>query len=172
MKTESAVKKLLPAILLVPALAVGADRTPDQEFYEEAAQSGLAEVELGKLAQEKARSPEVKAFGAMMVKDHTAANEKLKALAAQKGVKLPTKPGLEHTATKAKLEVLSGETFDKSYVKGMVDDHEDDIEDFEEQVREGKDADAKAFATATLPTLRTHLQHIREIATKMGVDAD
>jgi len=166
------VKKLIPALLLVPALVLAADKSPDHEFYEEAAQGGIAEVELGKLAQQKAQSPDVKAFGAMMVKDHSAANEKLKAVAARKGVSLPTKPGIEHTATKAKLEVLSGATFDKSYVKSMIDDHEDDIEDFEEEVREGKDADAKAFATEALPTLRTHLQHIREIATKMGIDAD
>ena len=165
-------KKLIPALLLVPALVLAADKSPDHEFYEEAAQGGIAEVELGKLAQQKAQSPDVKAFGAMMVKDHSAANEKLKAVAARKGVSLPTKPGIEHTATKAKLEVLSGATFDKSYVKSMIDDHEDDIEDFEEEVREGKDADAKAFATEALPTLRTHLQHIREIATKMGIDAD
>ena len=165
-------KKLLPALLLVPTLVLAADKSPDHEFYEEAAQGGMAEVELGKLAQQKATSPEVKAFGAMMVKDHSAANEKLKALAAKKGVTLPTKPGIEHTATKAKLEVLSGETFDKSYVKGMVDDHQDDIEEFEEEAKDGKDADARAFATATLPTLRTHLQHIQQIAKKMGVDAD
>ena len=165
-------KKLLPALLLVPAMVMAADKSPDHEFYEEAAQGGMAEVELGKLAQQKATSADVKAFGAMMVKDHTAANEKLKALAAKKGVELPTKPGIEHTATKAKLEVLSGETFDKSYVKGMVDDHQDDIEEFEEEAKDGKDADARAFATATLPTLRTHLQHIQQIAKKMGVDAD
>ncbi|RYG88453.1 DUF4142 domain-containing protein, partial [bacterium] len=65
--------RFLPALLLLPGLALGADKSPDESFYEKAAHGGLAEVELGQLAQEKGRSPDVKAFGAMMVKDHTAA---------------------------------------------------------------------------------------------------
>ena len=165
-------KKFIPALLLAPTLLMAADKSPDQSFYEKAAEGGMYEVELGKLAQEKAKSADVKAFGAMMVKDHSAANMKLKAVATKKGVELPTKPGMMQMATKAKLEILSGETFDKSYVKGMVDDHQKDIAEFEKEAKEGKDADAKAFATAALPTLRTHLKHIQEVATKMGVDAN
>jgi putative membrane protein len=165
-------KKFLPALFLLPTLVLGADKSPDQSFYDNAAEGGIAEVELGKLAQEKGTSAAVKEFGAMMVKDHSAANMKLKAVAAKKGVELPTKPGMMQMATKTKLEVLSGGTFDKSYIRGMVDDHQKDIALFEKEAKEGKDADAKAFATATLPTLRTHLKHVQEIATKMGVDAN
>ena len=170
-------KKLLPALALIPALAltpalVFAADNPDEDFFENAAQGGLAEVELGKLAQQKGTSAAVKEFAAMMVKDHSMANDKLKALATKKGVELPTKPGLTHMATKTKLEAFSGETFDKSYAKGMVEDHEDTIELFEKEVKNGKDADAKALATATLPTLRTHLQHAKALATKVGTKAD
>ena len=165
-------KKFIPALLLAPALLMAADKSPDQSFYEKAAEGGLYEVELGKLAVDKGTSPAVKEFGAMMVKDHSAANVKLKAVATKKGIELPTKPGMLQMATKAKLEILSGETFDKSYVRGMVDDHQKDIAEFEKEAKEGKDGDAKAFATATLPTLRMHLKHIQGVATKMGVDAN
>lgn len=165
-------KKLIPALLLIPGILLAADKSPDESFYEKAAQGGIAEVEMGRLAQEKAKSPEVKAFGAMMVKDHAAANDKMKAVAAKKGIDLPTKPSVAQMATKTKLQVLSGDTFDKSYVKDMVEDHVKDIAEFEKEARDGKDPDAKAFATATLPTLREHLEKIRHVASMTGVKLD
>jgi putative membrane protein len=72
-------------------------------------------------------------------------------------------------ATKAKLDVLSGDTFDKSYVKGQISTHRDTIALFRKEISSGQDADAKAFATATLPTLRAHLKAIDAIATGMGI---
>ncbi len=138
-------EKTHPVLALLPTLILAADKSPDQSFHDKAAEGGTAEVELGKLAQQKAQSPAVKEFGAMMVKDHSMANEKLKAVASKKGVELPKKPGIGQMATKAKLEVLSGETFDKSYVKGMIEDHEEDIEEFEKEAKDGRDADARAL---------------------------
>jgi len=165
--------KRIPLLLaaLAPLAAFAADN-PDQSFFDHAAEGGLAEVSLGKLAQEKASDPKVKEFGAMMVTDHSAANEKLKALAAKEGVKLPTSPGVGQMATKAKLEVLTGDTFDKSYVKGMVKDHEEDVALFRTEATSGKDAGAKAFAAATLPTLEEHLKKIRSIAAARGIKVD
>src|ERR1700761_185836 len=138
-----------------PMSAVAADN-PDMSFYKKAAEGGLAEVELGKLAQEKSPTQTVKDFGAMMVKDHSAANRKLQTVAASKDIKLPTSPSVGQMGTKAKLEVLSGSTFDKSYIKGMVKDHEEDIKEFEKEATTGQDPQAKAFASATLPTLKSH----------------
>ena len=153
-----------------PVSALAADN-PDMSFYKKAAEGGLAEVELGKLAQEKSSNQSVKDFGAMMVKDHSAANRKLQTVAASKDIKLPTSPSVGQMGTKAKLEVLTGATFDKSYIKGMVKDHEEDIKEFEKEASSGQDADAKAYAVATLPTLKTHLKKIQEIAAAQGVDA-
>jgi putative membrane protein len=75
-------------------------------------------------------------------------------------------------ATKAKLEILSGDTFDKSYIKGMIKDHEEDITVFKKEAASGQDPDAKAYAAATLPTLRAHLMKIKSIATTAGVSVD
>jgi putative membrane protein len=161
---------LMNMSLAWPLSALAAD-SPDQSFYKKAAEGGLAEVDLGKLAQEKSPTPSVKDFGAMMVKDHSAANRKLQTVASSKNIKLPTSPGVGQMATKTKLEVLSGATFDKSYIKGMVKDHEEDIKEFENEVSTGQDADAKAYAAATLPTLKAHLKKIQEIAAAQGVDA-
>jgi len=147
-----------------------ADDNPDATFYKKAAEDGMAEVELGKLAQDKSPTASVKEFGAMMVTDHSAANDKLKVIAAQKNIKLPTSPSVGQMATKTKLEALSGKPFDKSYIKGMVEDHQEDIKEFQTEATSGQDADAKAYAAATLPTLKAHLKKIRAIASAQGVD--
>ena len=160
------------AMALPPTVLLAADANPDAAFYKSAAQGGIAEVELGKLAQEKSSSPSVKEFGAMMVSDHSAANEKLEGIAAGKGIDLPTSPGAGEMATKAKLEVLKGTSFDESYIKGMIKDHEEDIKEFQKEAASGRDPDAKAFAKATLPTLQAHLKKIQSIAASAGVSAD
>jgi putative membrane protein len=166
-------KKLMQALILIaPLAAFAADKSPDESFYKKAAEGGISEVEQGKLAQERGNSQAVKDFGAMMVKDHSAANDRLKSIADSKGISLPGSASMAQMATKGKLEVLKGDTFDKSYVKGMVKDHEEDIKEFEKEAREGQDPEAKAFASKTLPTLRAHLAKIRSIATDAGIKTD
>jgi putative membrane protein len=159
-------------LLLMAPVAAFAANNPDAAFYKHAAEGGLAEVELGNLAQQKSTNQSVKDFGAMMVKDHSAANEKLKSVAASKNVKLPGSPSVAQMATKTKLKVLSGNSFDKAYVKDMIKDHQEDIAEFQKEAASGEDADAKAFAEATLPTLQKHLKRIQSIATDMGISAD
>jgi putative membrane protein len=158
-------------LLLMPLFAYAA-ASPDSAFYKHAAEGGLSEVELGNLAQEGSRSPSVQQFGAMMVKDHSAANDKLKSVADAKGISLPTSASVGQMATRVKLQALSGESFDKSYIEGMIKDHEEDIAEFNKEATSGKDPDAKAFAAATLPTLKAHLQKIKAIASTAGVSAD
>jgi putative membrane protein len=166
-------ERLLATLLLVfPFTVFGADSSSDSAFYKNAAEGGISEVELGNLAQKKSNNDSVKEFGAMMVKDHTAANDKLKTVAASKNISLPTSASVGQMATKAKLEVLSGDAFDKSYIKGMIKDHEEDIAMFKKEAASGQDPDAKAFAVATLPTLRAHLKKIKSIAAAAGVSLD
>jgi putative membrane protein len=159
----------LAMVLASCAMVVSAASNPDDSFFKKAAEGGLAEVELGTMAQNKSPTPSVKEFGSMMVTDHTAANAKLKGIAASKNIELPTSPSVGQMATKAKLDVLSGTSFDKSYIKGMVEDHEETIKLFQTEASSGQDADAKAFAAATLPTLQSHLKKIESIATAQGV---
>ncbi|MDB6084015.1 MAG: outer membrane protein, partial [Gammaproteobacteria bacterium] len=99
-------------------------------------------------------------------------NEKLKTIAASKNIKLPASPSVGQMATKTKLQVLTGDAFDKSYIKGMIEDHEEDIKEFRKEATSGQDAEAKAYAAATLPTLQTHLKKIQQIAASAGVKAD
>lgn len=144
--------------------AVDAD---DAKFAVAAANGGMAEVELGKLAQEKAASSKVKDFSGMMVTDHSKAGDELKALAKSKNITLPTAIDSKEQKVKDDLSAKSGADFDKAYVSNMIDDHKEDIKEFEDAAKNLKDADLKAFAAKTLPTLKMHLQAIQKIHDSM-----
>jgi putative membrane protein len=160
---------MLAALIALPVAALAASASPDMSFYKSLAEGGIAEVRDGKLAQQKSADPKIKDFAAMMVKDHTAANQDLMALAQSKGIKLPGGPGIGADTKKAELEVLSGETFVKSYVKSQVKGHRATVELLQKEISTGQDAQAKAFAQKVLPTVQSHLQAIESIATSMGV---
>jgi putative membrane protein len=160
---------MLVALSALPVAAFAASGTPDMSFYKSLAEGGIAEVRDGKLAQQKSADPKVKDFAAMMVKDHTAANEELMALAQSKGIKLPGGPGIGADTKKAELDVLTGETFDKSYVKSQVKGHRETVDLLQKEISSGQDAQAKAFAQKVLPTVQSHLKAIEGIATSMGI---
>jgi len=130
----------------------------DASFIKDAAQGGMLEVELGKLAQDKAASGKVKEFGERMEQDHSKANDELKKLAADKGVQLSTALDSKHKSKIDKLAKLSGADFDKRYISDMVSDHKTTINAFQKEADKGKDADVKQFASKTLPTIKEHLQ--------------
>lgn len=131
---------------------------PDHDFVLEAAMGGMAEVDLGHLASEKAQSDQVKQFAQRMVTDHGKANDELKALVASKQINLPTDSGAHHKAIKDRLSKLSGAAFDRAYMQEMVTDHRKDVNAFRKASTSGKDPDVKAWAAKTLPTLEEHLQ--------------
>jgi putative membrane protein len=139
--------------------------SPD-DFMKAASQGGLAEVEMGKLAAAKATDPEVKKFAQMMIDDHTKANTELKAVAAKKSVTLPADLGT-HQSDLDDLKGKSGADFDKTYVKLMLNDHKEDVEEFESQAAKSADPDVKAFAAKTLPTLKKHLESIQTISDRI-----
>lgn len=132
--------------------------SPDHAFVEKAAMGGMVEVELGKLAQQKAASDDVKKFGARMEQDHAKASEELKQVASSKGIQLPASLDKKHQADVDRFSKMSGAQFDRAYMDHMVDDHKKDVADFKKEASSGKDADVKSFASKTLPTLQEHLQ--------------
>jgi putative membrane protein len=130
----------------------------DRQFIMEAARGGMAEVELGQLASDKAQSDAVKQFAQRMVTDHGKANDELKSLAQSKNVTLPAELDAKHKSTKDRLSKLSGAQFDRAYMQEMVSDHQKDVSEFRKQSQSAKDAELKAWAAKTLPTLQEHLQ--------------
>lgn len=162
-------KFLVIATLTAAApLALAAGSSPDHSFYHSLAEGGMAEVDLGKLAQQKSTNPKVKQFAQMMVTDHSAANAKLDALATSKQADVPRTLDASHQAEKSKLEALSGSSFDKAYVKSQVKDHEKTVSLLEKEISSGQDADAKAFAQSVLPTVKHHLEAARTLASEEG----
>ena len=142
------------------ALGVSED---DAKFLEFAADGGMTEVEASKLAQSMGTSKQVKEFGDQMIKDHTAAGNELKSLAATKNVTLPATVGEDHQKAINELSNKKGADFDKAYVNMMVDDHQKTVDKFKDASENCKDADIKAFATKTLPTLQGHLDHVKAL---------
>ena len=130
----------------------------DRAFAQKAAIGGMAEVELGKLAQQKAASERVKQFGARMVADHSKANDELKQIAGGKGLALPSDLDAKHKAKLARMQKLAGAAFDRAYMDDMLADHKHDVADFQKEASSGRDGDLKSFASKTLPTLQDHLK--------------
>lgn len=139
----------------------------DDQFMTAAAQGGMMEVKMGELAASKTQNPEIKAFGNRMVADHGKANNDLKALAAKKNVTLPTEMSGGQKADYDRLSKLSGAEFDKEYVNMMVEDHEADLDAFQDQADDAKDADLKAFAAKYAPVIKSHYETIKGIKDKM-----
>src|SRR5213595_641025 len=112
------------------AAGMAAAQTPsaaDKQFVTKAAQGGMAEVELGQLAQQRASSDKVKEFGKRMSDDHSKANEELKKIAAQKQITVPSSVNAQQRATIDRLSKLKGAQFDRMYMQNMVKDHKEDV---------------------------------------------
>jgi putative membrane protein len=140
----------------------------DRTFIMEAAAGGMAEVELGRLASQKASRSEVKEFGQMMVDDHTKANNELMKIAQEKGLAAPHALKPQDTTTEDQLSKLSGQAFDRAYMQHMVKDHKKDVALFRKQSTGASDADVKQFASSTLPTLEKHLKRAQELEQIVG----
>ena len=134
----------------------------DATFMMTAASSNLLEIQTGKMAEERATSPKVKQFGKMMVDHHTKATQEMKTLASEMGVTLPTTLMPMH---KTMLDKLSGQTdaeFDEAYMDLMETAHKMDIAMFEAKSKNATSPSVKAFATKTLPMLRSHHKEASE----------
>jgi putative membrane protein len=146
----------------------GNSTVSDQGFLKEAADGGMAEVELGQLAMEKASSSDVKEFAQRMITDHGKANDQIKQIALRKSIQLPSEPSAKNRATKARLAKLSGEQFDKAYMSDMLEDHKKDVAAFKAERTNGHDPDIKHFAAETLPTLEDHLRQAETVNPKVA----
>lgn len=160
----------LCAAAAISSLSFAADgdlSKTDQTFIMKASGAGMYEVEISKVAIEKANDPAVKEFAQMMVVDHTKANDELKQFADSHNAKVAPGVPKDKQAVIAKMSKLEGANFDKAYHDQVgIKDHKADIALFEKEVKSGGNADLKAWAGKTLPTLKTHLQHAQDMKPK------
>lgn len=158
------------ACLSVSALAAekGGLSMSEKAFIKNAASSGEMEVQLGKVAQTNASSQAVKDFGKKMETDHQKANDELKAVASKANLQLPSEPERKHKSMVEKLSKVTGEKFDKYYMKDMVKAHKKDVADFQQMSKKAKDPALKAFVDKTLPVLQQHLEMATQTAQQVG----
>lgn len=136
----------------------------DGAFLEQVAQNGHAEIDGAKAALEKGTDARVKSFAQKLIDDHTKAHNELVALASSKGVELPKAPSIGQKAKAKILSLRDGEGYDKHFVESIgIKAHESTIKLFKRAVAEATDADVKAFATKTLPTLEAHLKQAHDL---------
>lgn len=138
----------------------------DANFVSKAAQSGLLEVQLGQLAQQKGSSEQVKQFGQQMVQDHEKANQQLMSIAQQVGATAPATLDRKHQRMIDKLSKLEGQEFDREFMQQQVKIHQQNVQDFQKQAENGQDPNLKSYAQQTLPALQHHLQMAQSAASQ------
>lgn len=148
-----------------PAAVIEPIKTDEEStaFLVKAANGGMAEVKLAQLAKDKAKDTAVQHFADMMIADHGGANEKIKALAAERNVTLPAEPGADEQKMADDLNKKSGADFDKAYVSAMVKGHEETLDLFKKASAKVSDAAVKTFADNTIPVIEHHLMRIKDI---------
>ena len=168
-------KRLTFALILGTAVAFTAGFAADKEksnkatakestFIKKAADGGMTEVELGKVAEKNGQKDDIKSFGSQMVKDHGKANDDLKNVTLKMNVTVPDKVSAKHQAGISKMSKLSGVAFDTAYAKDMVEDHEKDIAEFEKALGEVSNEDLKKFIDDAIPMMKGHLEMAKKMA--------
>jgi len=160
--------KMLSSLLLtlVAGTAIAAPPATGDGMLEKLAQGGLTEVEAGKLALTKSTTPGVKEFAEMTVKDHSAALEKVKAVAAARNVTLPKTPSEAQQDTMKALHARTGAHFEQAYLAAQVKAHEETVAMLKSEIASGQDAETKSLARELLPTVETHLKEAYRLAGK------
>lgn len=148
--------------------STSAKANPDQDFANKAAQGNRAEIELGQLVAGKTKDPNVKKFAQMMVKDHTDALSKLQLVAQSKNMTLPDDMPDDAKQLQSKLSGEQGKQLNKDYMAGMVQDHQQDVQEFQDAAQSVKDPEIKQWVTSTLPTLEKHLSKAQQLDAKVN----
>jgi putative membrane protein len=138
----------------------------DKKFVHSALEGGNAEVKLGQLAAQKGNSEDVKQFGQKMVDDHTKLGDQMKQIAQQQGIQVPEGIPSKDKALEARLNSLSGDAFDKAYIKAMVQDHKKDLSEFKKEASSGNATSIKDAASQGAQVISEHLQMAQQMAQK------
>jgi putative membrane protein len=164
---------VLAAVSIVAAPRVFAQSSTfsdeDKSFLKDSAQDNLAEIKMARLAVKTSKNPTVTTFAQKMITDHHALLAGAKPVAMKTGVTPPTSPGVEADAEYVKLKVLSGDTFDKSYIKTMVSDHHDDLNKVKAEHDSTQNASMKKLTAHAATVIAGHTEMIDGIAGKMGL---
>lgn len=140
----------------------------DRLFVRALAAGGMAEIELGKLAERKAGNDTAADFGKRMIQDHARVGDRLSELAKTDNIPLPDSIDQDHQSLRAQLEKLSGVQFDRLYIDGQIADHQEAAQLLEYEIGSGQDARLKAFASDVLPTVLQHLRLAQSVKAEIS----
>ena len=163
---------LFAVVLAAPVAASGqaaADKAnaADRQFVMQAMEGGMAEVETGRLAAERATNADVKAYGQHMVDDHSKMLSEMRSMAKSKNAKLTAQPAKKHQAAMKKLQSAEGDGFDKAFMTQMVKDHEDALKLVQDASKNAKDKELKAAAQKAAPEIEKHLEMAKSIQSSL-----
>lgn len=159
------------AILGVGTLAMAQKATDaDKDFTKTAMEGSNGEVTLGQLAEQKSNSADVKHFGEKMVTDHQKLNEDMTPVAQGMGITPPSGTSISDKAEEAKLKMMSGDSFDKAYIKEMVEDHRKDLAQFRKEAASAADPDLKKAAQHGVTVISEHLRMAEKLAQDHNVE--
>lgn len=157
---------LMALVAAAPAMAQSGPKTlqqPDQDFLVKASEGNISEIKLGQLAMHKANNPQIKQFAQRMIDDHTKAQQQLVKDTEASNIIDPDHMTKDAAGLYDKLNQEAGADFDKDYMSAMVNDHQDDVNTFQDEIKNGKNEQLKAYAQNTLPVLQQHLQSAKQI---------
>jgi putative membrane protein len=159
---------LCATLFLLAGQDLRGDEKPfdDASFVVTAATSAIHEVELARIAQSQAKNEAVRKFAETLATDHSKANEELKKIATEAGLKVPDKMNPEHQKVVDTFKEYKGDNFDRDYVKHMIAGHEKSADLFKRASKDAKDAKLKDFAARTLPVIQAHLDAARKLEVK------
>ncbi len=141
----------------------------DKDYLKDSTEGNLAEIKMAEMTLKTSKNADVRAFAQQMITDHRALIAGAKPVAAKAGVTPPTTPSAKEDAIYLKLKVLTGETYDKSYVKAMVEDHHEDLEKTKAENGSTANPDMKKLTSHAENVIAKHTQMIDTLAKKMGV---
>lgn len=161
MKTLFAAAAVAALLAAGPALAAASKAA--ESFMQQAQQGNQAEVDLGRIGQDKAQAEAVKGFAAAMVNDHGKSMDQLADIAEDKGVELAGKPDAAHQKKAEELQGLSGASFDQAFMAAMVQDHQKAVKQYQDAQKSIDDPEVKAYIDQTLPILQSHLRTAQQL---------
>jgi putative membrane protein len=161
-------RAVLTAICIVAGSVVASAQpatlsNADKQFMKMAADANMTEAHVGQMAQDQGATDAVKDFGKTLVGDHTKAYQDLQAVATKTGENIPDGIDVKRMPAVESLAKLKGPAFDRAFARYEVQDHQKAIAAFKREADKGENADVKAYAQTTLPTLESHLKQAQEL---------
>lgn len=141
----------------------------DKSFLEKASQDNLLELELGKLTLKKTNSPEMKSLATTVIQDHETLARDTKPFLDKAGVQEPTSLDKKQQELFNRLNGLSGDDFNKEYVKAIDKEHAVVLREFKRELGSTHDSDLQKLVASTEKVIEQHAQMIRDMSRKMGL---